>query len=363
MNFPYNWKLSNGFPASGIDYHGLTVFTCFAGGGGSSMGYKLAGYNVIGFNEIDEKQANCYEQNLGKIEFRYLEDIRKFRTRKNLPKELFNLDILDGSPPCTSFSIAGNREKDWGKEKKFREGQVLQTLDDLLFEYIKLGKRLMPKVILLENVKGLILGNAIKYLAQICIFLNKMGYYTIWRVLNSKNMGVPQARERIFLLALRKDLVSQNNIPLIGMLNPEPKINLQFNNQIIPFSKIDEGIDALKKPSSRKLALDIGTKTRTLWDKTKPGNSFAKVTQGSFFNSIKIHPNLPLPTITGSCHLLHYNIPRKLSDNELKLGGTFPIDYDFMKYRNDYIIGMSVPPVMITQIAHRIYEQWLSKIK
>ena len=55
--FPYEWWLKDGYPAKGITYHGSTVFSCFAGGGGSSMGYKLAGYNVIGINEIDKKNA------------------------------------------------------------------------------------------------------------------------------------------------------------------------------------------------------------------------------------------------------------------------------------------------------------------
>jgi DNA (cytosine-5)-methyltransferase 1 len=50
------------------------------------------------------------------------------------------LDILDGSPPCSSFSMAGNREKDWGKEKKFREGQAEQVLDNLFFDFIDLQK-------------------------------------------------------------------------------------------------------------------------------------------------------------------------------------------------------------------------------
>lgn len=62
-------------------------------------------------------------------------DIREMKTM-DLPDELFNLDIFDASPPCTSFSMSGNREKDWGKEKVFREGQVSQVLDTLFFDTI-----------------------------------------------------------------------------------------------------------------------------------------------------------------------------------------------------------------------------------
>ncbi|MFK5284292.1 DNA cytosine methyltransferase, partial [Lacticaseibacillus paracasei] len=74
--------------------------------------------------------------------------------------------MLDGSPPCSSFSMAGNREKDWGKTKVFREGQSNQVLDDLVFVYIETIKRLQPKVALLENVKGLISGNAKAYVKK-----------------------------------------------------------------------------------------------------------------------------------------------------------------------------------------------------
>jgi len=77
--------------------------------------------------------------------YSFLEDIRTFKERKNLPDELYNLDILDGSPPCSSFSMVGKREKDWGKSKKFNEGQTKQILDDLFFHFIDLADKLNQK--------------------------------------------------------------------------------------------------------------------------------------------------------------------------------------------------------------------------
>ena len=99
--------------------------------------------------------------------YAFLESITTFKNRSDLPKELFDLDILDGSPPCSSFSMVGNREKDWGKEKKFREGQQEQVLDTLFFDFIDLAKRLQPKTVIAENVKGLLLGEAKKYVSKI----------------------------------------------------------------------------------------------------------------------------------------------------------------------------------------------------
>jgi DNA (cytosine-5)-methyltransferase 1 len=95
------------------DYNVFGTFIC---GGGSTMGYKLAGFNHLGGVEIDPKIAKVYQLN-HKPKYLYLEDIREFVKRSDIPNELYNLDLLDGSPPCSSFSMAGNREKDWGKKK------------------------------------------------------------------------------------------------------------------------------------------------------------------------------------------------------------------------------------------------------
>lgn len=94
------------------------------------MGYKLAGFDVIGCNEIDPKMMKCYIENHNP-QYTFLEDIRDLVRRNNLPEELYNLDILDGSPPCSTFSMSGLREDAWGKEKKFKEGQKTQVLDTL----------------------------------------------------------------------------------------------------------------------------------------------------------------------------------------------------------------------------------------
>ena len=105
---------------------------------------------------IDKKMIEVYKLNHNP-KYSFHESITTFAKRKDLPKELYELDILDGSPPCSSFSMAGNREKDWGKEKIFREGQAEQVLDTLFFDFIDLAKELQPKVVVAENVKGLLL--------------------------------------------------------------------------------------------------------------------------------------------------------------------------------------------------------------
>ena len=98
--------IGNGISRKSFDLMSLKdkgkVFSCFACGGGSTMGYKLAGFDVIGCNEIDPKMIEAYKTNHNP-KYSYLEPIQTFKLRKDLPKELYNLDILDGSPPCSSF--------------------------------------------------------------------------------------------------------------------------------------------------------------------------------------------------------------------------------------------------------------------
>lgn len=352
--FSYKWYLKD-LPK--IDKTTPTVFSCFSGGGGSSMGYKLAGFNVIGFNEIDKKQVDNYLMNFN-CKYPYIEDIRIFRKRKNLPKELFNLDILDGSPPCTTFSMAGQREKTWGLKKKFNEGQKEQILDDLVFEYCYLGLRLQPKIILLENVTGIIKGNAIKYVAKIIKLLSTK-YKCTWRICNAAYMGVPQIRNRFFLLALRKDF--QNIISYSDLLKEKPFINLKFNQSKIPFFQIEE-----KNAKDSSIFLNKKSKMYQYWKNTKPGDRFSiALNKNIGFTNIKVHPNLVCSTVTVSPGLYHYNIPRVLSIRELLLVSSWPLDYKFQKQNVNYIkyiIGMSVPPVMMAQIALQIKKQWLNKI-
>ena len=205
------------------------VFSCFACGGGSTMGYKLAGFDVIGHNDIDKRMIEVYKANHNP-KYSFLESITTFAKRKDLPQELYNLDILDGSPPCSSFSMAGNRDKDWGKDKKFREGQAEQVLDTLFFDFIDLAKELQPKVVIAENVKGLMMGTAKEYVKKIYKLFKDSGYQLKVEpyLLDSSKMGVPQRRQRVFFIALRNDICSQFMYN-VDMFQFAPKLKLDFN--------------------------------------------------------------------------------------------------------------------------------------
>ena len=340
--FPYKWNLADGYPAKGIEAHGLKVFGTFICGGGSTMGYKLAGFDHIGGVEIDPKVAEVYKVNHNPKHL-FVEDIREFNQRKELPEELYDLDILDGSPPCSSFSMAGNREKDWDKEKIFREGQAKQRLDDLFFDYIALAKRLQPKVVIAENVKGMLQGNAKAYVKRIKSEFEAAGYVVQLFLLNAASMGVPQKRERVFFVCQRKDM---------GWL----RLVLNFNEKGIPFGDVCEEENGEM----------ITGKMLELWRKTLPSDQdlgqacFRETGKQNYFGSKLLHKCEVSKTViaSSSSPLLHMDKPYFVSKNEVCQIGSYPLDYNFQKIEPKYLIGMSVPPVMTAQIAHQIYLQW-----
>ncbi len=348
--FNYEWTLAD---AKFTKDKG-TVFSCFSCGGGSTMGYKLAGFDVLGCNEIDPKMMEAYRTNHNP-KYSYLEPIQTFKLRKDLPKELYNLDILDGSPPCSSFSMAGNREKDWGKEKKFREGQAKQALDTLFFDFIDLAKELQPKVVVAENVKGLILGNAKQYVRQIYREFDNAGYYCQHWLLNASKMGVPQRRERVFFICLRKDL-AKPFLKQVSLFDIVPELQLNFNEPKILFKEI------YKKYTDRELTGAV----LNVYNEAKEGETDLRYAaerlkgKKDFFGYKLTYMNsIPL-TILSNDTVIVYGEARYRNFDELCECGSYPKDYDFTGNKTEYLIGMSVPPVMTAQIATEIYNQWLN---
>jgi len=330
------WRLAD---LKQVPSNGLTAFSCFHCGGGSTMGYKLAGFDVLGGVEIDPEMMSIYRAN-HRPKHSYLMGVQEFNQLPldELPDELKNLDLLDGSPPCSSFSMAGSREKKWGDAHHFREGQVKQVLDDLFFHFIEVGQRLQPKVIVAENVKGLILGNAKGYVKEIFAAFRDAGYDAQLFLFNAARMGVPQARERTFFIARRRDL---------GW----GKLTMKFNESLIPIKAAWDGVSSLGKDVSSSSMVKY-------WRKTKPGKSMSSVHEkGSLFGQIKLDQNQPSPTLTSKEYQLwHWESPRLLSNEQCFRLQTFPDDFKVKDGK--YVCGMSVPPFMTQRVALEIGRQW-----
>ena len=342
--FPYKWYLSDGYPSKNISKNNYNVFGTFICGGGSTMGYKLAGFNHLGGVEIDPPIADVYKTNHNPKYLHEL-DIRDFNKLENLPKELYNLDILDGSPPCSTFSMAGSREKAWGKEKVFREGQKMQSLDDLVFVYCDTIIKLQPKVFLLENVKGIIQGNAKLYSKEIVNKMTDAGYTVQVFCLNAASMGVPQKRERVFFIGHKKEY----NLP---------KLKMEFNEKAVTFGECRDEFGSNKISDERKMLLSKAIKTDTNISNINE-RLFNKV---SGFNAGIVHDEQVKGTIISTELDYRYFDKMKLSKKDYCVCGTYPLDYNFKKIEPKYLIGMSVPPVMTAQVANQIRIQWLDNI-
>lgn len=309
------------------------------------MGYKLAGFDVVACVEIDVAMFEMYMANL-KPRFGFNVPIQKFNEipDSELPKELFDLDVLDGSPPCSVFSTAGKRSDGWGVEKKFREGQAEQRLDDLFFHFINTAKKLKPKFVIAENVTGMLVGSARGYLKEIFNGFEDAGYNIRLFELDASKMGVPQKRRRIFFVGSRKDLNFEStefNFDEKEISVGEAWQNLN-DTQVVP----------MMKPKSKSLKY---------WSKTIPGKSFKDAAalgskSSSWFTCFKLSLRHPSPVLISSGYEAHPTEPRTLTAKEICRIQSFPDDYFFAKNSPKYVCGMSVPPLMMQRIALKVAE-------
>jgi DNA (cytosine-5)-methyltransferase 1 len=332
-----------------VPKNGLKVMSTFACGGGSSMGYKRAGCTIVAANDIDPEMAWHYKRNLNPQHY-FLCPIRDLLTA-DLPAELFNLDILDGSPPCSTFSMAGSREKAWGKEKHFREGQAKQVLSDLFFDYLDLVGRLRPKVAIAENVKGMLIGNAKGYTKMVNARFKELGYRPQLFLLNAADCGVPQKRERVFFCAVRDDI-------------DVPPLVLKPQHRWVSAGEATADLQQLTAAERKDVEMtELQTK---YWKDTEPGSNFTKAVaratgKASWFNNVRMSKDAPVFTLSSQPHKYHHWADaRFFTYREWKRFGAFPDDYEAKTDKiGKYMIGMSVPPKMTEQVARAVIDQWL----
>lgn len=300
---------------------------------------------MIGNVEIDPQMNNMYVKN-NHPKYNYNMDLRDFNKLQDLPEELYNLDILDGSPPCSTFSTAGKREAGWGKEKKFREGQKKQVLDDLFFVFLETVKKLQPKIVVAENVVGLVKGKAKGYVNEIIKGFKEIGYDVQLFRLNAAQMDVPQTRERIFFIA--------NN-------QGYKKIQMKFNSKPILFKEIRTK-DGKQFGNDNILTKNL-LKKRIPTDKCIADINMRLYGKNSGFSQFIIHDDRVCNTIVSQSQIYRYCDGLLFSDYDFINVQTFPQDYNFCDCSPRYVCGMSVPPNMMAHIAEEIWKQWLSTEK
>ena len=349
-----------------ITPNGYNVVSTFSGGGGSCLGYRMAGFKVLYANEFVEEAQKTYRAN--HKAFLDTRDIREVTAESILEKiglKKGEIDLFDGSPPCCAFSVAGKREKHWNDKRAYSDGKV-QKIEDLFFEYTRLLRGLQPKTFVAENVKGLILGKAKGYFKLILEEMQDCGYEVRAAVLNAKWLGVPQSRERIIFVGVRKDLVKKYNVYPI---HPKP-----FNY----LYSLREAFEGVQNNEQERQEL-LGHGLKYAWGKVlnkipknpKKPLSGSSIKDGSYFNLVRESLYFPCSTICqnnghshncGNCHPLE---DRKFTIAELRRITSIPDDFVLTgSFEQQWErLGRMVPPVMMYHIADTIRKEILDKCK
>lgn len=362
MNTKPPYKVPSMREIEEITPNGYNVVSTFSGGGGSCLGYRMAGYNVLYANEFVEEAQKTYRANhKAYLDTRDIRQVTAEDILKIVGLKAGEIDLFDGSPPCCAFSTAGSREKGWGKARDYSDGKK-QRIEDLFFEYTRLLKGLQPKTFVAENVSGLVKGTAKGYFKEILHELKACGYNVQAQLLNAKWLGVPQARERIIFMGVRND---------IGLVPVFPKPLPYYYTLADAFAGIENNtqeVNFLKENIKRYKIYEV---LKKLPKNPKKRISGETVTNGSYFNLVRESMNCPCSTIcqshgglsvASSCHPLE---DRKFTIAELKRITSIPDDFvltgDFAQRWER--LGRMVPPVMMMHVAKTIEREILCKIK
>ena len=389
------YKLQDVYDASAQNK--FRVISTFAGGGGSSTGYRLAGGKVLCINEFVEEARTTYAANYPDTII-LPGDIKELKGQDFLDASgvgVGEIDILDGSPPCSAFSVAGKLSHNvhdeehvdlfgnvtvekvsgkhsdgWGQTKNYSDGKMVENIEDLFFEFLRVANDIKPKVIVAENVKGLTIGEAKEYFNKILNEFENIGYEVCAQVLNSRDYGVSQTRTRVIFIGVRHDIAEAAglNFMTISHVFPDPDKNvIPIKDVMIGLEYEQEEVKYLtEKFINTAYWKQTGSKMPIDPEKVLTGGDYHP--KGHHFNLKRLSQYAPSPTITamGSAETtagaFHWKEPRKLTLGELKRIMTLPDDFILTGKWSQKAerCGRMVPPLMMQRIASSIYEKVLS---
>lgn len=317
-----------------------TVISTFAGCGGSSLGYSMAGFRELLAVEWDDNAVETFKLNFPHVPV-YHGDICKLSVEECMKlaglTQPGELDVFDGSPPCQGFSTAGKREFSDDRNQLFRQ-------------YVRLLQGLQPKVFVMENVSGMVKGKMKLIFAEIMRELKATGYQVSARLLNAMYFNVPQSRERMIFIGVRPDIrknpthpqaQSQPIIPKIAFTDCENE-----DQRVLP--------DWLKKVAQKMDAGNYsGISTEKAFREIKGNTAGAMNTKLLAWDRVSCTLTKSEIATTG---IIHPGRERYVSISEAKRIGSFPDKYMMIGKRKDKWarIGNSVPPLFMRAIACHI---------
>jgi len=317
-----------------------TVISTFAGTGGSSLGYKWAGFKELLAIDFDPHAVECFRLNFPEVTM-WHRDIKSVSAQEIFDfckiKE-WELDIFDGSPPCQGFSTAGKR-------------QVSDDRNDLFKEYVRLIDGLKPKVFVMENVTGMIKGAMKGKFKEILGILKALPYQVKCKQMNAKYYGVPQSRERLIFIGVRNDLGIEPSYP-------------------VPGRKLIMVRDAFKDVPKEYADPIPNTEFGQYLIKTRPGENASKYhPKGSGFAHYRLHYDKPAQTIV-KCpgygkypKVIHPVEDRGITVAEMKRLCSFPDEWIFSgdAKQAQQRLGNAVMPKFMQAIAENIKVNILDK--
>jgi len=318
-----------------------TVISLFAGCGGSSLGYKYAGFKELLAIEWDDNAVKTFQLNFPNVPI-WQKDIKEITGQEIMNSLGINkgeLDLLDGSPPCQGFSTAGKRVVSDGR-------------NDLVNENIRLIEELEPKVFVIENVSGMIKGKMKGLFINYMKKMKSLNYQVKCKLMNAKYYNVPQSRQRVIFIGVRKDLGIEPSYP-------------EGNKKLITIREVFKDLEVGYKKYPNGEAKKIIKEMKPNEDGCDAFNRIYNNKKRRWFGMKRLSYNLPSKTIVKTLlsGLVHPEEDRYLTINELKRISTFPDDYKFIgKFEEQWSrIGNSVPPLFMKAIAEHIRINILEK--
>jgi DNA (cytosine-5)-methyltransferase 1 len=357
------YKIPSMAEIESIPWNGYNVVSTFSGGGGSCLGYRMAGFRVLWANEFVEEAQRTYRANHPGVilDTRDIRDISPESILRAIRLEKGQVDLFDGSPPCCAFSTIGVREKGWNQARNYSDGKT-QQVENLFLEYIRILEGLKPKTFIAENVSGLVKGVAVGWFKEFLRDMKSCGYRVKAQLLNAQWLGVPQKRERLIFIGVREDLNIEPVFPkplpycytvgdaLEGVVNDPEEERVRYER--IQGTKMGEILKRMKKDSGQV-------------------QSGAQIMNGKWFSMTRQSMKQPCSTLLTSSStlsgagIIHPIYDRKFTIAETKRIASIPDDfiltgnYDQQAER----LGRMVPPIMMKNISATIQKEVLDKCK
>ena len=354
----------------------FSVVTTFSGGGGSSVGYKLGGGKILLMNEFIKDGVDTYLLNHPNTPHEMC-DIRKISRKggrkyvvnffKSKGIEVGSYDILDGSPPCSTFSTSGKGQiKNEQRNVKYSE-TVQSRIGMLIHDFVYFVNCTQPKICIIENVPTIKNSDVFQHSLK---RLRRRGYRVNFKVMNSSHFGVPQNRRRLICVGIRKDVCEE-----IG-LRSEDKILDFFPIESSYQPTLRDGLEGVEIDEFERRQLILSTVRSTSYEfiKSIPKNpprgfqiSNSHPHWKSDFNMVRSSWNTPSPTLTqmgqqlGRGGIFHPSEDRGFTTNEMKRLMGLPVDYKFSGTFNQRIerMGRMVSPLIYKYLSKSLYENIL----